>query len=86
MPHEEKNRKVTNSQLNEDLSCNHVETDTRQLLEGRKSKHPAVITASDTDVLALMHYAHQQLSPQNDQLMKIDSERYVSVISIKLYF
>ena len=29
MPHEEKNRKVTNSQLNEDLSCNHVETDTR---------------------------------------------------------
>lgn len=29
MPHEEKTWKVTNSQLNEDLSCNHVETDTR---------------------------------------------------------
>ena len=66
MPHEEKTWKVTNSQLNEDLSCNHVETDTRSLLEGRKSKHPVVITASDTDVLALMHYAHQQLFPQND--------------------
>ena len=43
------------------------------------------IRASDTDVLVLARYSHQ-LSPENDWLMKIDSERYVSVTSIKLYF
>ena len=44
------------------------------------------IRASDTDVLVLTCYSHQQLSPENDWLMKTDSERYVSVTSIKLYF
>ena len=33
-----------------------------------------------------MCYAHQQLSPENDLSMKIDSERYVGVTSIKLNF
>ena len=83
---EEKTWKITNSQINEDLTCNPIEADTRLILEPSNLKHPAVITASDTDVPVLMCYAHQQLSPENDWLMKIDSERYVSVTSIKLYF
>ena len=33
-----------------------------------------------------MCYADQQLSLENDCLMKIDSERYVNVTSIRLYF
>ena len=55
---EEKTWKITNSQVNEDLSCNHIEADTRLILEALKSKHSVVITASDTDVLVLLCYAH----------------------------
>ena len=77
MTHEEKTWKITNSQVNEDLSCNHIEVDTRLILEASKSKHPVVIRASDTDVLVLICYAHQQLSPENVWLMKTDNERYV---------
>ena len=83
--HVEKTWKIINSHVNADLSCHHIEDDTRFILYTSKSKHPVVIRASDTDVLVLMCYAHQQLFPENDWLMKIDSERYVSVISIKLY-
>ena len=78
MTHEEKTWVITSYQVNEDLSCNHI--------EASKSKHPVVIRPSDTDVLTLMCYADQQLSPEKDCLIKIDSERYVNVISIKLNF
>ena len=83
--HVKKTWKIINSQVNADLSWHHIEDDTRFILETSKLKHPVVIRASDTGVLVLMCYAHQQLSPENDWLMKIDSERYVSVTSIKLY-
>ena len=86
MTHEEKTWAITNSQVYEDLSYNHIETDTRLILEASKSKYPVVIRASDTDALVLMCHAHQQLSPEHDWLMKIDSERYVSVTSLKLCF
>ena len=86
MTHEEKTWKITNSQVNKDLSCNHIEADSRLMLKASKSKHPIVIRVSDEDVLELMCHAHQQLSPENDWLMKIDSGKYVSVTSIKLYF
>ena len=56
------------------------------ILKASTSKHPVVIRVSDTDVLVFMCYTRQQLCPENDWLMKTDSERYVSVISIKLYF
>ena len=65
--HEEKNWIITRNQVNEDLSCNNTEVS--------KSKHPLVIRASDTDILALICYADQQLSPENGCLMKIGSER-----------
>ena len=84
--HRGKTWKITNSQVNEDLTCNHIEADTRLILEASKSKHPIVLRASDTDVLVLMCYAHQQLYLENYWLKKIDSERYVSVTSVKLYF
>ena len=58
----EKTLKITNSQINEDLSWNHIEADTRLILEASKSKHPLVIRASDTYVLVLMCYSHKQLS------------------------
>ena len=54
MKHNEKTWKITNSQVYEDLSCNHIEVDTRLLLEASKSKHLVVIRASDADVLVLM--------------------------------
>ena len=77
---------ITSNEVNEDLSCNHIEADTRLILEASKSKHPVVIRASDTNIYALMCYTGQQLSPEHDWLMKIDIERYVNVTSIKLYF
>ena len=76
---------IISNHVNEDLSCNHIETDTRLILEASESKHPVVIRASDKDVLALMCYADQQLYPENDWLMKLDSERYVNATSIELY-
>ena len=71
--HEEKTWIITSNQVNEDLSCNHTKADTRLILEASKSKHAVVIRASDTNIIALMCYADQQLSPENDWLMKIDS-------------
>ena len=71
--HEEKTWIITSNPVNEDLSCNHTEADTRLTLEASKSKHPVIIRASDTNIIALMFYADQQLSPENDWLMKIDS-------------
>ena len=86
MTHEEKTWIFTSNQVNEDLSCNHIEADTRLIMAASKSKHPVVIRASDTNILALMCYADQQISSESDWLMKIDSERYVNVTSIKLCF
>ena len=34
--HEEKTCKITNSQVNEDLSCNHIDGDSRLILEASK--------------------------------------------------
>ena len=86
MTHEGKTWIITSNQVIEDLSYNHIEADTSLILEASKSKHPVVIRASDTNILALMCDAGQQLSPENNWLMKIDRERYVNVISIKWYF
>ena len=51
MTHEEKTWKITNSQVNEDLSCNHIEADSRLILKASKSKHLIVIRVTDKDVL-----------------------------------
>ena len=66
-------KKKPSNQVNEDLSCNHIEADTRLILKASKSKYSVVIRVSDTNILALMCYADQQLSQENDWLMKIDS-------------
>ena len=66
-------KKKPRNQVNEDLSCNHIEADTRLILKASKSKYSVVIRVSDTNILALMCYADQQLSQENDWLIKIDS-------------
>ena len=48
---EEKTWKITNSQVNKDLSCNHIEADSRLILKASKSKHLIVIRVTDKDVL-----------------------------------
>ena len=63
--YEEKTWIITSNQVNEDLSCNHIEAGTRLILEASKSKHPVVKRASDTNILALMCYADQQSSSEN---------------------
>ena len=65
--HEEKTWIITSNQVNEDLLRNHIEVS--------KSKHLVVITVYDTDILALIFYTDQQLSPEIGCLMKIDTER-----------
>ena len=74
MTHEEKTRKITNSQVKEDLSCNQIEADTRSILEASKSNHLVVLRASDTDVFVLMCYDHQQTSPEEDWLIRTDTD------------
>ena len=78
--HEEKTWKITNSQVNEDLYSNHIKADTILKLEASKLKHPVVIRASNTDLLVLLCYTHQQLFRENYWLMKIDCQRYVLLI------
>ena len=68
------------------MMINNIVADTRLILEASKSKHPVDIRASDTDVLVIRCYTHQQLSPENDWFIKTDSERNVSATSTKLYF
>ena len=81
LTHKEKTWKITKCQVNK-----YIEADTRLILEASKSKHPVVLRASDTDVLVLMCYAHQQLSLENDWFMNICIKRYISLTSIKLCF
>ena len=51
---EEKTWGITTNSVMELLPCNHIEADTRLILEASKSELPVVIKATDTDVLVLM--------------------------------
>ena len=89
MTHEEKTRKIINSQVKEDLSCNQIEADTRSILEASKSKHLVVLRASDTDVFVLMYLSANvsrgglvnedwQWYFKILKVQKIDSSKYAS--------
>lgn len=58
--------------------CNHHEADTRLTLQAYKSTDPAIVRATDTDVLVILTYAYYVNKPSHDWLMKIDHERYGS--------
>lgn len=63
-------------------SSNHVEADTRIVLEAVKSEFPVIVKAADTDILVLMCYAHCHERKTNQWIMQLDSERFVSINSI----
>ena len=59
--HEEKTLKITNNQVYDDLSYNHIEADTTLILEASISKHPVVIGASDTGVTLISSYLQSMI-------------------------
>eukprot|EP00794_Sanderia_malayensis_P002977 gene2977-3431_t len=67
-------------------SSNHIEADTRIILEVSKSNRPVVVKAADTDILVLMCYAFSACQPVEEWMMKIDSDRYASISCIQNHF
>ena len=59
--HEEKTWKITNNQVYDDLSYNHIEADTTLILEASISKHPVVIRAFDTGVTLINSYLQSMI-------------------------
>ena len=84
--HEEKTFFITNDAVNELLPRNHIEADTRIILEATKSDNLVIIRSADTDVLMPMCYAHQEKDIQIDWLMMIDNTTYVSIKEIRSYY
>ena len=66
--------------------CNHIEADTRLILEVEKSKNDVVIRSSDTDVLMLMCFIYKGEHLKNNWFMMIDNETFVSINKIREYF
>ena len=83
---EEKTWYVTKHDILERRSSNHVEADTRILMEAIKSDYPVVVRAADTDILILMCYAYCHEEKKSKWIMQIDSERFVSINSIINHF
>eukprot|EP00794_Sanderia_malayensis_P005787 gene5787-6485_t len=67
-------------------SSNHIEADTRIILEVSKSNHLAVVKAADTDILVLMCYVFGACQPVEEWMMKIDSDRYANISCIQNHF
>eukprot|EP00794_Sanderia_malayensis_P008248 gene8248-9129_t len=67
-------------------SSNHIEADTRIILEVSKSNRPVVVKAADTDILVLMCYAFSACQPVEEWMMKIDWDRYASISCIQNHF
>ena len=55
---EEKTWYITKDHILETPGSNHVEADTKIIMEAGKSGGPVVVKAADTDILVLMCYAH----------------------------
>ena len=74
---------ITTDEVTELESCNHIEADTRLILEASKSPNDVVIRCADTDVLMLMCYAHMKLEIRKRWVMMIDKETYVDILDIR---
>ena len=72
---EEKMWEISRNDIIELESSNHVEADTRIIMESLRSENHVVIKASDTDILILMSYAYCKSEKTSKWLMQIDSER-----------
>ena len=77
---------ITTDEVTELESCNHIEADTRLILEASKSPNDVVIRCVDTDVLMLMCYAHMKLDLRKRWVMMIDKETYVDILDIRSHF
>ena len=77
---------ITNDVVNELLPYNHIEADTRLILEATKSDNHVVIRSADTDVLMLMCYAHQEKDVQKEWIMVIYDATYVNITEIRSYY
>ena len=83
---EEKTWKISRNSIVEPESSNHVEADTRIIMEALKSEGPVIVKAADTDILVLMCYAHTKENQTNEWMMQIDSERFVDIKAIQIKF
>ena len=77
---------ITTDRVMELESSNHIEADTRLILEASKSPNDVVIRSADTDVLMLMCYAQIKLDIRQKWMMMIDKETYVDIEDIRSYF
>ena len=82
---ESRTLQITNDNVTEVESSNHIEADTRLILEASKSTNDIVIRSADTDVLILMCYA-QELNIDKKWMMMIDKETYVDIQDIRSHF
>ena len=83
---EEHTWRITKDDVVELVSCNHIEADTRLILEASKSYFPVVINATDTDILVLMAYACAKKNIEQNWLMQIEIITYVNMKSIRGYY
>ena len=93
---EEKTWQLSTNQVLELPSSNHVEADTRIIMEALKSENTEtleditactiIVKAADTDILVLMCYAHSHKARRNQWIMQIDSERFVNINAIEDHF
>eukprot|EP00794_Sanderia_malayensis_P020787 gene20787-22825_t len=67
-------------------SSNHIEADTRTILEVLKSNRPVVVKAADTDIFVLMCYVFSACQPVEEWMMKIDWDRYATISCIQNHF
>ena len=83
---EEKTWLLSSIRIQESPSSNHVEADTRIIMEALKKQKSAILKVTDTDIIILMCYAHSSQTCTNKWIMNIDSERFVIVNTIQDHF
>ena len=77
---------IKNDNVTEVEPSNHIEADTRLILEASKSTNDIVIRSADTDVLSLVCCAQKELNIDKKWMMMIDKETYVDIQDIRPHF
>ena len=83
---DEKTWSLTATGVEQLPSSNHIEADTRIILEASKSSNTVIVRGADTDILVLLCYTHSILNCVNRWVMKIDSERFVDINIIRGHY
>ena len=83
---EEKTWHLSSIPIQESPSSNHVEVDTRIIMEASKKQKTTILKVTDTDTIILMCYAHSSQTCSNKWIMNIYSERFVIANTIQDHF